>query len=561
MADIILAELGYSGGTLRFSTGAGYNHPSAPGYYAPRIVPSGVFSRSLWADATGSQGVGTPTPSNGAPLAAGTPGMVTNAALGGAGQSGWGDLLIAHLDADPAGGQNLLGLLGAGIAFDGYPVRLLIGDENAVYSDFIPWFVGTVEQLVPGANGFAFRLRDPLVGVIEQPISSAKYAGGDTGYAGVEGLDTTIRYSWKPTGYGWADNASPIPCNSGRRIWQCFDAAGTVTNVWDGGAAIPAGVNRGSLASLIATAPAAGTFDWYGGAEGTFLKLGTPALHGITFTGYTGGAGTRTAAQIWKRILTERCGIAAGSISVGDVAALDAACPAELSGLWYGNGGSRKDALDKAAASVGAAWWVDATGIFRIRQIGASAVAAGAVLRRFSLTDAAATGDIDIVSFEWIAESGGLWGVPPHTVSLSHAVNLTPQNQSALGGDPTSPTDAVGGLDRRIWLEQATRQACSPKDAATAALHLLSTEGQADTWLRNLADAVAEATRRQAALVALRRPARCVVPFTSAAAAVLDLGKTVVATHPDYGLGGTKMLVVGMAVDLFASTIELMLRG
>ena len=109
--------------TLRYASGDGYNDPSAPGYYEPRIVQAGNFVRRLQGQPPGLAGGG----------------------------SGGGELVLA----DPDGGLDAL----ASYAFDGRTFALLVGDQDAAYAAFEIVLSGTVEQAEVDFRRVVLRLR------------------------------------------------------------------------------------------------------------------------------------------------------------------------------------------------------------------------------------------------------------------------------------------------------------------------------------------------------------------------------------------------------------------
>jgi len=144
-----------------------------------------------------------------------------------------------------------------------------------VYNGVITtWFKGIVTRISQKNNSLYLTLKS-LTEALDTPLVLSRYAG--TG--GVEGLTTDIMGNVKPRVYGQVINATPVLCFATSGVYQVSDLTTTsITAVYDKGVALTLGVNRASLALLLSTTPAAGTYDWFQG----YFRVGTMAVQQIT---------------------------------------------------------------------------------------------------------------------------------------------------------------------------------------------------------------------------------------------------------------------------------------
>jgi hypothetical protein len=306
------------------------------------------------------------------------------------------------------------------------------------------------------------------------------------------------------------------------------------------GATLGTGTARATVALLQSTTPTAGQADTYLGSasEGAYLRLGFPATGDVT-ADLTEGAtpADRTAARVWARILTQRCGIAAADIVEADLVALDAAAPGEV-GLWSGTEGiSRRDALDAIAGSVGAVYWVDPNGRWRITQLTEPAGDPVMTLRRIGFDSAALVNDADVVALE-----PAPWPLPVHKLTLEWGRCYHPLSKDALADRVEELEDA-----REAFLSQEWRKA-TVEDAAVKALHPKARTLTQQSLLVDRVRAEAEAARRLALFKLPRRCWRVSCDATPQVAAVIDLMSCVRIIHPRWGLSAGKLFrVIGVA--------------
>jgi hypothetical protein len=128
-----------------------------------------------------------------------------------------------------------------------------------------------------------------------------------------------------------------------------------------------------------------------------------------------------------------------------------------------------------------------------------------------------------------------------------------------LAGDPTSPTDPVGGSARRDFLSLASHPS-QIDDTSIKAAHLFAAQLAGDTLFANKADADAE-TLRRLNLNKVRRD-RIVWPVPLDDAAGIQIGNVVTIDIPRFGYdGGKKMRVTGRNPDFTRRIMSLSLWG
>lgn len=254
-------------------------------------------------------------------------------------------ILNAPPDSDSAG------------PWDAYRNWAWTGRRVSLYSVEATWAsrtllaFGLLEQPVSAIESktITFPVRDPRA-VLRPQLQPTKYAGTNVAGAGVEG-EADLKGTPKPILYGTVSNIPGIQVNRQKLIYQLADKAATVLCARDGGLSITTGTVRASLASLEATIPAAGTYDTYAGAEGTFVRLGSTPFRQLTFDAQEGANdAARTHAQIWSRIRTERCGNVSGDLNAASIAALDV-LDADPVGFWWSDDITRLDAINEVLAS------------------------------------------------------------------------------------------------------------------------------------------------------------------------------------------------------------------
>jgi hypothetical protein len=250
-------------------------------------------------------------------------------------------------------------------------------------------------------------------------------------------------------------------------------------------------------------------------------------------------------AQLCQQIITGPGGVAGADVSTADIAALDAASPAEV-GLSGADGMTCAQALDILTNSIGAWWGFDRLGAFRTARLevpGGTPVAAldPSNILKLDRLDPGAGGSSN-------SDSAGIpaWRV---TVRYQHY----DQAQTDVAG--TVP-DATKAALKQEWRTVVT------EDAAVKNIHPLAVELTFDTRLANAADASAEAARLLAIYKVRRDRFECRVALDASLAAAVDLGSVVRVTYPRFLLSAGKLLrVIGLRPDLARNRLDLTLWG
>jgi hypothetical protein len=499
--------------TLRFSSGQGYNNPSAPGYYSPRIRQPANFRRDIFSTGT----------------------------TGGSSRIGWGELVLVNLDGD------LDGLADWG--FDGRSVVLRIGDDGAAYGSFTTVLTGTVEQAEYTWDAVTFRIRDRQE-ELDKAIQANKYGGTNSLPSGLDGTADDIKGQPKPLAWGRVYNVAPPAVNTSRLVYQVNDGAvSDVPACYDRGVSLTRGADYTSQADMEVNSPAAGNYRVW--PAGGYFRLGSSPSGQITADVVQGStAAACTVGQIVKAIVTGPGGIALADVVTSDITALDAANPAEV-GVWVADHTNIREVLDQLAASVGAWWGFDRQGRFRIRRFEAPSGSPVVTLKSFGQMATTAS-DGDILSLERVASNDTGRGVPAYRVTLSYGKNWTTQANDLAG----SVTAA-----RRAWLAEEFRTVVST-DTAVQVPHLLAEALEFESLIVDPTAAQAEADRLLTLHKTRRDRLKVSVKFGPDVAGLIDLGDVVSVQINRFGYSAGKLFrVTGLGYDAAASVLDMDLWG
>lgn len=375
-----------------------------------------------------------------------------------------GEISIANID----------GALDAWInySFDGRAVVIRTGSAAAAYpSGFQTILSGTVESLEASFDRIVIRLRDKQF-VFDKPALTTRYAGSNALPGGLEGVANDLKGKTKPRAFGKVFNVAPPCVNTSRLIYelgpiQSADAA------YDRGLLLTAGAAYASQADMEATAPAAGQYRVWnpGGGASAFARFGSTPTGLVTFDLTEGAtAGDRAAAQILKRLAL--LAVSSGEISAADVTSLDTLNSAVV-GVWVEGEMKVREAMDKIAASIGAFYAFDSTGLLRMGRLSAP-----------SGTAVVSIGPDDYK--KGIARRAPRDnGMPVWRAVLRYSRLWTVQ-----------PSDIAGAVaaDRRAYLAAETRTEIA-SDAAVKTQWLLAVEAEFETLLTSSSDAATEVAR------------------------------------------------------------------
>jgi hypothetical protein len=446
--------------------------------------------------------------------------LFSNARITGGASVGAGEIVLNNTD------QALASLRSLGL--DGRDITVRVGAQDAPYpSGFTTFLTGTAEQVEIGARTATIRLRDRLQ-LLSLPLQANRYAGGNVLPSGAEGTADDIKGQPKPLLYGRRYQVPPVLVNTAKLTYQLHDGPmQAVDAVYDMGVALTAGADFANLAALEAAAPAAGTYITCL-ALGLF-RLGAAPAGRITADarGENTGGYVSKAGEIVQRILTSRCGVAAGDLDAMSFTVLNTAVAGEC-GVFLTGETTRQQALDLLLASAGAWLAPTRTGTWQVGQLVAPAG-----------TPVATLTDVEILSLDSRATNDDTRGVPVWRVTVRYKLY-----SQAAAADIAGSVSAA----RRAELLQPWRDTTA-SDPTIQAKHLLAQELVRETSLTSAADAAAEAARLLA-LHGVRRDFVQAEVWLSESAAALDLGQVVRLVTPRLGyLAGRGFVVVGIALD------------
>jgi hypothetical protein len=372
-----LAELTvYSAGaekTLYFST-----HGCVVGttYYEPRILHPGILKMMLFSDGT-------------------TMGKST---------VGYGELRLINTDGA------LDYLLDAGFAGRTVLIKTLIAGVATLLMSC------SMEQPTYDATTLNVRIKDPQQ-ALTVPVQPNKYGGTNVLPDGIDGV-ADIKGKPKPLLYGQVSNATPVCVNTSRLIYQLHDGTlQSITNVYDKGVALPAGVDRATNALLQSNPPSPGTYDTCL-AEGLF-RLGSSAIGSITADAIQGAtAADRTVAKIAITLFS----VLNTGYYLPDFTTLDT-LNSSVIGIYISDETQLSTALDEVFGSIGAWYGFDTTGVLRTGRFGDPAGTPAAELTKY-----------EIASLDRLATQDEGRGVPAWKVNVNYDKNYTIQDAASLAG-------------------------------------------------------------------------------------------------------------------------------
>jgi len=257
---------------------------------------------------------------------------------------------------------------------------------------------------------------------------------------------------------------------------------------------------------------------------GGMFRLGAPP-DGLVTADVTEGesAADRTAGQIFARLLADPISGVLAEWNADDIAALDVAAPYELGVYVDQSEMTVAGIVDLVAMSVGAYWFADRTGTFRI-----------AVLTAPSGDPVATLVASDLLRTpERLPTADDGSGIPSYRTVVRYARNYTVQTTDLAGGVHDARRASLG----KEWQE------ASYEDLPVQERHRLAGVTVEDSLLVNAADALTEATRRQAMYGTLRHRYSLDVPLDDETQ-LIDLADVVELDHARYGFAGGQLLRV-----------------
>lgn len=452
---------------------------------------------------------------------------------GGASRVGYGDLLLRNDDGEldwllerPVDGRDLI------IYISDNPVAAF----PAGYTELLRV---TMDQPEGSQLDISMRIRDVQV-IATRNLQLNLYGGTNVLPDGTDGIITDLKNKVKPILYGRCFNVTPIWVNTSRNIYQVNDGpVRDVTAVYDSGSLLKHGLDYADEADMLANTPTAGFFRVW--KDGGMFRIGTSAAGQVTCDAVEGEWPVdRTAAQIFYRLLTERAGIAGGSISATDLTALDAVQKASI-GFYAADPITVADALDQIATTVGAWWATDVAGTFRLVRL---EVPSGTPAIELTAEDFK-KGSIKRLP---LTENS----LPTRQTTVRCVPNYTVQTQGLVDGVTAA---------RRNRLASPYQDA-TVVDAVIAERYRLSRERTVNTLFACLLAGNAEATRLQALHGARRDRYDVTIQANAETLAAIDLGVVVRMTYNRFGLDAGKLFrVIGYQLDPVEGVISLTVWG
>lgn len=508
--------------TLRFGTD-GYNDPTAPGYFSPRMIQSLNFRRDLFSGNT----------------------------TGGPSRVSYGEMRLANDD----GG---LDTLRTTYAFAGWPATLRIGDPSLTYDTFEVLMSGKPQQVFFNFADLSVTLRDRLQD-FNKPMQETKYLGNNVLPNGLEGGEL-LKDKPKPLLFGRVQNITPVLVNVAKLAYQVNDGpVEYLPTVYDRGVALTRGADYTSSADMMANQPGTGTFRCW--MAGGYFRIGATPTGSITcdcadkwIIGATEVDLGNTAAQVAYRIIDRSPDVSMSDVNAGDMTALDLKNNATV-GVWVADESTFTSALDAVLGSVGAWYGFDRFDKVRMQRHEAPTGVTGVcVFKMFSPSVDAALIDFDILDCRFLPTSDPDRGIPIYEVQLDYGRNYTIQTRDDL---------AISGitLDRIQFLVVQYRTAKSTNSTLRNSWPLATTK-KVTTQLISQTAAQIEADRILSIYQAPHDFVEIDTPLTSELVATVDIGVQVVLQIPRFNYqNGKAMKVIGMQYSPGVRGCTLMLWG
>ena len=357
--------------------------------------------------------------------------------------------------------------------FDGQSVIIRSGEAGTPYpSAWQVLFNGTAEGIdTADWRTLTLRLRDRQY-TLELEAQTNTYLGNNALPLGFEGTPDDLMGQAKPQLWGAVFQISPALVNTSKLTYQVRDGAvQTISMVYDRGVPLSVpGADFATPALLQASTPAAGSYNTCLSA-GLFQLAANPA--GTVTADVVQGVSIadRSVAKLLREIAIA-AGIPPGDISASDIEKLDAISPGEAGIFNDSSSATFLSLMDDLAASIGAWYGFDATGVLRMGQLSQPTGTPRLSLSDFDVAD----------SIERLAAYDN--NIPVWWVIMRYAKVWT--TQTDLAGSVPASTKA--------YLKEEYRKV-SYKDEVIQKLHKLATKLEVDSLLTKQTDATSEASR------------------------------------------------------------------
>lgn len=510
---------------LRAASNPGYNHPSAPGYYPPLLKQPGLLKRRISLDG----------------------GIVS------ASENAYGELVLSNVD----------GRFDDWLEYGyGDTARLLLGDSQDDYGNFVTVLLGTVEQPDGDATALRFRFRDRSR-ELDMPASPSVYAGNnyESPSTGLEGTPQDIKGRNKLRLWGVRLNVALDALDTAYNLFGANhdkngqtapvaefiapDSGSPTSGIRVNGAPWYPGSDFADDASLNASSTAQGDYN-------TALAQGLAMLGGtigqgqvtadVTVDAGSPDTGNRVAGIIEALLLD--AGVSAGDIS--GAAGLDAAAPytagAEARGETY------RQVIDTVRPGALAYVIPNRLGVYQIKQVAEPSGTPAAIFRRFDPPNVAKSGEFAIKKLERQPSDTPVWRVTVNYAPLSavqNADSLAASIGEAAKARYSSEYLSVTAEDASVLTQFPLAETVT---IATTLIHQADAQALAEGWL--------------ALLGALRSKYRLVAQYKADLAAAIDLGDVVQVYFPRFGLDAGKLFNIhGIQYDARKFEVELELWG
>lgn len=194
---------------------------------------------------------------------------------------------------------------------DHLPVRIMAGrkrldPDRALWtdppaSDLVPVFAGLGRIWQPDRNTLTIPLLDPS-SWLSAAMPVRAYGGGGR----LDG-DSNVTGRNLPRIRGLVCNVSPVLIDAANAVYQVSDGPADIRALYEGG--YGGGIGFGGIVTdLYARSPDPGTYLLQRSPTGTWIRLGTPPVYGITvdaFGSFASGAAPQTVLDILRQILIE----------------------------------------------------------------------------------------------------------------------------------------------------------------------------------------------------------------------------------------------------------------
>lgn len=509
-----------------YASSVGYNHPSAPAYYPPRIIDAANIKRNITA---------------------------ARRTFGRSDITG-GEVRLNNIDGfyDEWFDKGY-----------GFECRVLFGDSEQAYQYYDVIMVGKVEQPSGDRDSIIFRFRSRQL-ELERLISPEPYAGTNSGTTGIEGTENDIKGESKIRIFGAPRNVTPDPVNTSLRLYAYnHDKAGNLAAIDSiaeqrlNGSPWTFNADYSALATLQAASIAQGEYE-------TSLANGVLRLGGSA-PGETGGttgdvvenatASQNQAASVINRLFLD-ADVSSGDISSSDITTLTADVPYEVGVVVKDQ--TYAEVLDMLATSIGGWYAENGQGVYNVKRLidpngGSPTVTPVATFKRFDYPNVAAVGDFAILDIDRVVSDDDGRGVPAWRITVNYDRLWTVQDKNALATGLSDETREYYSREyRSVTLENPPIRTQYPE----------AVELTFDTLLTKEADAIDLANHFQDLYGVQRAVYRVTIGIQCYCGSLVDLGDVVKIIHPRYGLqNGKQFIIIGMQYNAKKSEVELELWG